>query len=36
LQFLAFENVREGEFVGRLADPVPFAQVVSAVVALPL
>ncbi|MEO7015439.1 MAG: glycosyl hydrolase family 32 [Leifsonia sp.] len=26
-QFLAFENYRNGEFVGRLADPVPFAVV---------
>ena len=30
LQFLAFENVRDGEFVGRLADPIPFADVVHA------
>ncbi|TAM68193.1 MAG: glycosyl hydrolase family 32 [Microbacteriaceae bacterium] len=25
-QFLAFENYRKGEFVGRLSDPVPFAE----------
>lgn len=24
-QFLAFENYRDGEFIGRLADPIPFA-----------
>nr|WP_194241537.1 glycosyl hydrolase family 32 [Galbitalea soli] len=29
-QFLAFENVRDGEFIGRIADPVPFAGVLAA------
>lgn len=31
LQFMAFENVTNGAFVGRLADPAPFSQVLSAV-----
>ncbi|MES2093282.1 MAG: glycosyl hydrolase family 32 [Actinomycetota bacterium] len=35
LQFLAFENLRDGEFIGRLADPVPFAEVVSGMVGTP-
>jgi beta-fructofuranosidase len=35
LQFLAFENLRDGSFIGMLADPVPFAEALSAVAPLP-